>query len=79
MLGSDPQQTTRLKRRYRDLLKEITRLDSLSQGSVMPQPPHAWRCGDKGTDTLFRSFLASQSSAGDKGTDTLFRMSAPPL
>jgi len=41
MLGSDPQQTTRLKRGYRDLLKEITRLDSLSQASVMPQPPHA--------------------------------------
>jgi len=33
MLGSDPQQTTRLKRRYRDLLKEITRLDSLARAA----------------------------------------------
>lgn len=33
----------RLKDRYRTLAARLGSFDSLSQGSVMPQPPSAWR------------------------------------
>ncbi|MEI8123180.1 MAG: hypothetical protein WCI20_14200 [bacterium] len=33
----------RLESRYRALVSQIGNFESLSQGSVMPQPPRAWR------------------------------------
>jgi hypothetical protein len=33
----------RLESRYRALVLQIGNFESLSQGSVMPQPPRAWR------------------------------------
>ena len=33
----------RLRQRYRALAARMSRFDSLSQGSVMPQPPNSWR------------------------------------
>jgi len=60
----------RLKRRYRDLLKEITRLDSLSQGSVMPQPPHAWRWTRKvAGKTVSRGLSAGQAELMRRAID----------
>jgi hypothetical protein len=33
----------RLQARYRSLAKQLAAFESISQGSVMPQPPAAWR------------------------------------
>jgi len=33
----------RLETRYRTLVAQIASLESISQGSVMPHPPRAWR------------------------------------
>lgn len=38
-----PQKIRQLKARYRALALKIGDFESLSQGSVMPQPPRAWR------------------------------------
>ena len=37
------QEIQRLKRRLRSLATQLGRFDFLSQGSVMAQPPNAWR------------------------------------
>lgn len=37
------QKILQLEARYRALLSQIGNFESLSQGSVMPQPPRAWR------------------------------------
>ena len=38
-----PHETRQLKARYRVLASRIAGFEALSQGSVMPQPPRAWR------------------------------------
>ena len=38
-----PQEIRRLEARYRMLSSRLGGFESLSQGSVMPQPPGAWR------------------------------------
>jgi hypothetical protein len=38
-----PAQIQPLQRRYRELASQLGGFDSISQGSVMPQPPNAWR------------------------------------
>lgn len=38
-----PEEIRQLRRRYRSLAARMSRFDSLSQGSVMPQPPNSWR------------------------------------
>lgn len=38
-----PREMQRLKRRYSQLASQLGNFESLSQGSVMPQPPGAWR------------------------------------
>lgn len=38
-----PREIRRLKARYRTLASRIGSFEALSQGSVMPQPPGAWR------------------------------------
>ena len=38
-----PRQTRQLEARYRALVSRIGSFEALSQGSVMPQPPGAWR------------------------------------
>ena len=38
-----PQEIKHLKARYRTLASRIGSFEALSQGSVMPQPPRAWR------------------------------------
>ena len=38
-----PREMRRLKQRYSQLASQLGNFESLSQGSVMPQPPGAWR------------------------------------
>jgi hypothetical protein len=38
-----PQKIRQFEARYRALVLQIGNFESLSQGSVMPQPPRAWR------------------------------------
>lgn len=38
-----PRKIQRLQARYRELATQMGNFESLSQGSVMPQPPSAWR------------------------------------
>lgn len=38
-----PREIERLKARLRTLASQLGSFESLSQGSVMPQPPNAWR------------------------------------
>ena len=38
-----PRETQQLTQRYQLLAARLSRLDSISQGSVMPAPPGAWR------------------------------------
>ncbi len=37
------QEIQRFKARYRVLISKLASFESLSQGSIMPQPPRAWR------------------------------------
>jgi len=38
-----PRETQRLTRRYQELAERLSRVGSISQGSVMHAPPGAWR------------------------------------
>ena len=38
-----PQKIRQLEARYRALVSQVGSFEALSQGSVMPQPPRAWR------------------------------------
>ena len=38
-----PREIRQLETRYRALASQLGSMESLSQGSVMPQPPRAWR------------------------------------
>ena len=38
-----PAELSRLERRYRRLKEELLELGWIAQGSVLPQPPRAWR------------------------------------
>lgn len=38
-----PREMQQLKKRYGQLASQLGSFESLSQGSVMPQPPNAWR------------------------------------
>ncbi len=38
-----PREMQQLKQRYGKLASQLGSFESLSQGSVMPQPPNAWR------------------------------------
>ena len=41
--GLTPHKIRQLEARYRALVSRIGSFEALSQGSVMPQPPRAWR------------------------------------
>ena len=38
-----PEEVLQLRARYRALRLRLGKLDSISQGSVLPNPPNAWR------------------------------------
>ena len=38
-----PRQTQQLTQRYQELVERLARTGAISQGSVMPAPPGAWR------------------------------------
>jgi hypothetical protein len=58
-----PQEIRELRRRRRALAARMGRFDSLSQGSVMPQPPNSWRWTRKvRAKTVSRGLSATQAA-----------------
>jgi len=61
----------RIRARYRALASRLGKLESLSQGSVMPQPPRAWRWTRKVRGKTVTNFSCDASKIAATGVPCL--------